>query len=437
MPEFETFIVSEFERFDKQIPQDGGSSDMFVLDDSRLHRLMKMVEFGTYRYALMRDIFTDFINSHHSNIYNDSIYVECSYLTSNGTYSPYERRAMNAECNFSHLFTSVGFDPYIFKSQQQTRTFTDDQLRDFTLNTLRHPTLGISVPDADIKNVTVRTRTFFIKLVFYGGAIASRNPNYGGIQMIVTVSSLMSVHSNPPIILSGVDVQFGIIFIGPVRVVEPKPDTGDVPDLFADATVLATMADYLSLGCIGTSKMAEYTITVKSQQFIAPIDDHFKVINTLCREYVFTYISPANSKHDIVMRLFRGAFDGDHQSNPIIAAITSKWGWDAGTLHSITAFRKRMAVVVDILVSPALNIIYSRRLRGTYAGGADQKTVKRVKKYRYNTSKSRPNKSRPNKSKTKPKTKSKSKSKPKSKSNLKCKRRMNMNTATRRRCRTT
>ena len=432
MPEFETFIVSEFKGFDDEIPQDGGSSDMFVSDDSRLHRLMKMVEFGTYRYALMRDIFTDFINSHHSNIYNDSIYVECSYLMSTGNYSPCERKSMNAECNFSHLFTSAGFDPYIFKSQQQTRTFTDGQLRDFTLNPLRHPTLGISVPDADIKKVTVYTQTFFIKLVFYGREAASRNPNYGGIQMIVTVSSLMSVHSDPPIILSGVDVQFGIIFIGPVRVVEPEPGTGDVPDLFADATVLATMADYLSLGCIGTSKMAEYTITVKSQQFIAPIDDHFKILNTLCREYVFTYISPANSKHDIVMRLFRDAFDGDHQTNRIIEAITSKWRWDLVTLQSITNFRKRMATVLDILVSPALYIIYSRRQSSKYAGGAGQKTVKRVKKYRYNTSKSRPNKSKP-----KPKTKSMSKPRPKSKSNLKCKRRMNMNTATRRRCRST
>jgi hypothetical protein len=176
------------------------------------------------------------------------------------------------------------------------------------------------------------------------------------------------------------------------------------------------------------------------------------------------------------MRLFRGAFENES----IIGAITSKWGWESNILTVLTAFRQKMAIVVDILVSPMLKQSYtvhkedtsdmfpgkqqrladklyrkesnykemSREHRiltakrslvppsdeasgpGMHGGG--RKTVKQVKKYRYNTSKSRPNKSKP-----KPKTKPKTKSKPKSKSNLKCKRRMNMNTATRRRCRTT
>jgi hypothetical protein len=271
--------------------------------------------------------------------------------------------------------------------------------------------------------------------------------------MIVSVSSIAAVDINPPgNIYSGVDVQFGIIFIGPVKVAAAP---GELPTFTADATVLATMADYLSVGCAGTTKMADYTTTSGSkQQFIAPIDDHFKLAAILCDQYILTFISPTNSRHDFIMRLFRGAFDGDHQNNGVIRAITSKWGWDAGTLHSITAFRKRMTIVVDILVSPAIERIYlsnlekdhlhegrpssrpssrpskrrpsshaSKRRRSPPPPHGGRKTVKNMKRYRYNNTSKSKYKSRHNKSK----------SKPKAKSNLKCKRLMNMHTR-RRRC---
>jgi hypothetical protein len=265
--------------------------------------------------------------------------------------------------------------------------------------------------------------------------------------MIVSVSSIAVGKKKPEPsdnydIYSGVDVQFGIIFIGPVKVASSP---SGFPTFTADATVLATMADYLSLGCVGTNKMVDYTVTSGSKQFIAPIDDHFKCVSTLCHEYMFTFISPTNSKHDIIMRLFRDAFENDATIN----AITQKWGWPDTILQSISLFRKRMAICVDILVSPALAPVYLSNLEkdDLHEGRASsrpssrassraskrrhsppppphggRKTVKNMKRYRYNNTSKSKYKSRHNKSKSKPITNSK----------LKCKRRMNMHT--RRRC---
>jgi hypothetical protein len=355
-------------------------------------------------------------------------------------------------------------NPYIFISRRQSDTFSDAQLREFTSDPVFHPTFGFNIPRPALKNITVETKTFFIRLIFYDTINPVRDTEYGGIQMIVSVSSTM-VMAQDRRILSGVDFQFGIIFIGPVRVQYRTTTMGDaVPDLFADATVLATMVDYLSLGCTATTKKAEYTITSRSKQFIAPIEDHFKLIITEDFQYVLTFISPTSSKHDLIMRLFRGAFDGD------FAAITSKWGWDPVTLAALTGFRQKMAEVVRILVSPMLEQSYavhteedtseqSPEVQQVLAKALAEKNRKEQLLYRENrTLKAKRTlprdetlprdsmhdggrktvkrvKSRPNKSKPKPKTKSKPK--PKSKSNLKCKRRMNMNTATRRRCRRT
>ena len=389
-----------------------------------------MAEFGTYRYALMDGIFKDCIDPERG-IYGENIKVECSFLLSDGNYSTGVTRRMNIECDFSDLFLSPDWnttDVYVLVSNRKSKMFTHDQLKEFTAQTV-DPRWGPAIPETKI-NINVTTKTFFIRLIFYHDA-PSRPPHlphnpYGGIQMIISVSSIAAVDINPPgNIYSGVDVQFGIIFIGPVKVAAAP---GGLPTFTADATVLATMADYLSVGCAGTTKMADYTTTSGSkQQFIAPIDDHFKLAAILCDQYILTFISPTNSRHDFIMRLFRHAFDGDHQNNGVIRAITSKWGWDAGTLHSITAFRKRMTIVVDILVSPAIERIYlsnlekddlhqgrpsSRPSKRRHSSHGGRKTVKNMKRY----------KSRHNKSKSKPNAKSK----------LKCKRLMNMHT--RRRC---
>ena len=342
---FKSFIVSEFNGVSK------GSSDTLVRGDTRLHRLMKMVEWGEYRCTLMNDIFKDFIDSE-GGVYSNSIDIECSVLMSNGNYSESVKLRMNSDnCDFSDFVAEA--NPYIFVSRRQSDTFSDTQLIEFTLDSVFHPTFGFSIPRPEVKNITVETKTFFIRLIFYDTIKPSRNTEYGGIQMIVSVSSTMVMAKDRATILSGVDFQFGIIFIGPIRV--KYPIDGTAPDLFADATVLATMVDYLSLGCSATTKKAEYTITSRSKQFIAPIEDHFKVMITEDRDYVLTFISPTSSKHDVIMRLFTRAFEDES----IISKITSKWGWNPATLAALTAFRQKMAEVVGILVSPMLEQSYT------------------------------------------------------------------------------
>jgi hypothetical protein len=112
-----------------------------------------------------------------------------------------------------------------------------------------------------------------------------------------------------------------VISIGPLKVNENG-------SMSTDATILATMCDYLSLGCLGTSKKGEYSLTVAHQQFFDYFDNFFRLIMTECLPYVSTYITPFNSGEDIVMKHLGGVFEnlGD---NPISEAIRGMWDWGA------------------------------------------------------------------------------------------------------------
>jgi hypothetical protein len=123
-----------------------------------------------------------------------------------------------------------------------------------------------------------------------------------------------------PSIPFGVDVQFNVVSIGPLRVNE-----GGV-DMSANATILATMCDYLSLGCMGASKKGEYSLTSGSPQFFDYFDNFFKLINTECFTYVSAYMSPFNCGKDLVMKHFGRVFER-YGDNDISIAIRGLWNW--------------------------------------------------------------------------------------------------------------
>jgi hypothetical protein len=173
--------------------------------------------------------------------------------------------------------------------------------------------------------VKVHNKMFLIRLVFYTTA--------GAIQIVVCVSSTICIASpmgGPPSIPFGVDVQFNVVSIGPLRANE------DGVGMSANATILATMCDYLSLGCMGASKKGEYSLTSGSPQFFDYFDIFFKLINTECFTYVSAYMSPFNCGKDLVMKHFGRVFkdvvpnpNPPHNliPNPISDAIRRRWGW--------------------------------------------------------------------------------------------------------------
>jgi hypothetical protein len=203
---------------------------------------------------------------------------------------------------------------------------------------------------------------FLLRLIF--------STSKAAIQVVVCVSSTICIASpvgGQPYIPFGVDVQFNVVSIGPLGLVSEGR-----ADLSAFATILATMSDYLSLGCMGAAKKGEYSKTAGYQQFLDYLDDYFRTIMTECFTYVSAYISPFNSGRDIVMKHFGRVFEnlGD---NAICAEIRGMWDWwnylqgvqsevcqppgaitDAHIQTAITSGRRNMQVVVVALFDPIL-----------------------------------------------------------------------------------
>jgi hypothetical protein len=115
-------------------------------------------------------------------------------------------------------------------------------------------------------------------------------------------------------------VQFNVVSFGPVDI---DAHGGNAS---AHATILATMCEYFSLGCMGSAKKGEYSLTAGYQQFFDYFDNFFRLIMTECFTYVSAYISPFNSGNDIIMKHFCRVFD-DCGSNPISDTIRGMWGW--------------------------------------------------------------------------------------------------------------
>lgn len=312
------------------IPDD---SDILIIRDSPLYRLVRTLESGVYRHLLMSSILSEYtdVASFPLDIpipqdldpqLNPR--VTCSFLNRDGQYvelpgGPRGPGGLGARaignCDFSDIFQDPLFDPYIFSATRKSMTFPPGILDRYIKNP-SGVTPHTAHADATIP-VKVHNKMFLLRLIF--------STSEGGIQVVVCVSSTICI-ANPgggqaPYIPFGVDVQFNVVSIGPLGLVSEGR-----AGLSAFATILATMSDYLSLGCMGAAKKGEYSKTAGYQQFLDYLDDYFRTIMTECFTYVSAYISPFNSGRDIVMKHFGGVFE-NFGDNPNCDAIRGMWDW--------------------------------------------------------------------------------------------------------------
>jgi hypothetical protein len=356
-------------------------SDILIIRDSPLYRLVRTLESGVYRHLLMSSILNEYtrVASFPLNIppgLELNPRVTCSFLNRDGQYvelpggprGPGGLRAIG-NCDFSGIFQDPLFDPYIFSATRKSMTFPDRILDRYIANpsgVTPHTAHG----DATIP-VKVHNKMFLLRLIF--------STSEGGIQVVVCVSSTICIASpvgGQPYIPFGVDVQFNVVSIGPLGLVSEGQGRAG---LSAFATILATMSDYLSLGCMGAAKKGEYSKTAGYQQFLDYLDDYFRTIMTECFTYVSAYISPFNSGKDIVMKHFGGVFENLGDDNPICDAIRGMWDWlnylqgvqnevcaprgaitDAVIQTAITSGRRNMQVVVVALFDPILGQLDAR-----------------------------------------------------------------------------
>ena len=338
-----------------------------LVKDSPLYKLTRTLESGIYRHLIMSSILDEYTRmpSYPINIPQDfdpvlNPQVTCSFLNSEGQYvelpGGFGARQLG-NCDFSGIFQHPSFNPYIFSATRKSMTFPHDVLEGYMQDPRRvHP--QTAARDATIP-VKVHTKMFLVRLVF--------STTFSAIQIVVCVSSTICVASpvgGQPYISFGVDVQFNVVSIGPIN-------TGQGGSMSTDATILATMCDYFSLGCMGAAKKGEYSLTAGYQQFFDYFDNFFRNIITECISYVSAYISPFNCRTDLVMKHFGRVFD-DVGDNPISAAIRGMWGWwdylqhvqpdvcvvggiNAASIETaITSGRRDMQLVVQALFDPIL-----------------------------------------------------------------------------------
>ena len=344
-----------------------------------LYRLIRTLELGIYRDLIMSSMFDKYteISSYPLNLPMISRMdpsVRCSFLNSNGQYVEIlggSRDGRRGNCDFSGIFENPLFEPHVFFAKRTSKTFSISTLERH-IQAPQNVTPHQAFTDANIP-VNVHNKMFLVRLVFSNGL--------GAIQIVVCVSSTICVArpiGRNAYISFGVDVQMNVISIGPLKV-------DDRGSMSTDATILATMCDYLSLGCLGASKKGEYSLTVAHQQFFDYFDNFFRPNITECLYYVSTYITPFNSSEDIVMKHLGGVFEnlGD---NPISDAIRGMWEWGAylqrvesdvcGPGKSITAEiieaaitsgRRDMQVVVKALFNPIMERLDAQHV-GEFTG---------------------------------------------------------------------
>jgi hypothetical protein len=362
----------------------GGGYSIVTFKDNQWHarplyRLIRTLELGIYRDLIMSSMFDKYtgISSYPLNLpmisrMDPNPSVRCSFLNSNGQYveiGPRDGRRGNYD--FSGIFQNPLFEPHVFFAIRKNKIFSRETLERY-IQSPQSVTPERAFTDANIP-VNVHNKMFLVRLVFSNGS--------GAIQIVVCVSSTICVAKPPgggPYISFGVDVQLNVISIGPLKV-------DDRGSMSTDATILATMCDYLSLGCMGASKKGEYSLTVGHQQFFDYFDNYFRTVITECRDYVSTYMSPFNCNEDLVMKHLGGVFEnlGD---NPISDAIRRIWGWwdhlrrvesDVCGLGksiteeiieaAITSGRRDMQVVVKALFNPIMEILDAQHV-GEFTG---------------------------------------------------------------------
>lgn len=348
----------------------GDGSDILIIRDSPLYRLVRTLESGVYRHLLMSSILYEYteVSSFPLDIPRNSDpdlnpQVTCSFLNSDGQYVEVPGGFVfvpgqgfvdsGRNCDFSGIFQHPLFDPYIFSATRKSMMFPPGTLDRYIANPR-----GVSPQGAHAEAtipVKVHNKMFLLRLIF--------STSKGAIQVVVCISSSICIASpvgGVPYIPFGVDVQFNVVSIGPLGPAQSEPGDRAV-GLSAFATILATMSDYLSLGCMGAAKKGEYSKTAAYQQFLDYLDDYFRTIMTECFTYVSAYTSPFNSGKDIVMKHFGGVFEslGD---NLISEAIRELWDWfqysPTGELEGYLPHVQRQVCSknngVDGLLTPAM-----------------------------------------------------------------------------------
>lgn len=368
-----------------------------IIPDSPLFRLTRTIDSGIYRNIVMSSIFDEYTQmpTFPLNITPElepelMPQVKCSFLNENGQYVEVPGGIGSGDnCDFSGIFIHPLFQPYIFSATRKSMTFPPDILEKYVLNPkIVSPERANTEATIPVK---VHNKMFLLRLIFY--------TNRGTIQVILCVSSTICiarpVGGNPsrpvggnPYCPFGVDVQFNVASIGPLS--RPKSQSEESNGLSTLATILATMNDYLSLGCMVAAKKGEYSKTAGHQQFLDYFDDYFRTIMTECFTYVSAYISPFNCGKDLVMKHFGRVFEkfGD---NDISDAIRQKWDWfqylqdvqsdvciPTGIItpemikNATTSGRRNMQIVVQTFFDPILGILDDQALGLVTDGGKSE-----------------------------------------------------------------
>jgi hypothetical protein len=308
---------------------DGLITTIAIIKDSPVYRLIRTLETGEYRHLIMSSMLDEYtgmtsfpvrITPGLGGVLTPR--VSCAFLNSDGQYVELPGgfgEGSLGNCDFSGVFQHPLFDPYIFSATRKSMTFPRRTLEVY-IQRSQFVTPDQAAQDATIP-VKVHNKMFLIRLIFY--------TTTGAIQIVVCVSSTICIASpmgGPPSIPFGVDVQFNVVSIGPLDPFGVNPDGSVKVDMSTNATILATMCDYLSLGCMGASKKGEYSLTSGSPQFFDYFDNFFKLINTECFTYVSAYMSPFNCGKDLVMKHFGRVFE-EYGDNDISIAIRGLWNW--------------------------------------------------------------------------------------------------------------
>ena len=347
---------------------------------SPLYRIIRTLESGIYRHLLMSSMLDEYTGMKSYPLGIESTdpplnpRVSCAFLNDDGQYVELPgglNFGGDSRGNFDFsgvfgIFQDPLVRPYIFSATRKSMTFPETILNNYIQDPTR-VTAQRAASDATIP-VKVHTKMFLLRLVFSTTA--------GAIQIIVCVSSTISVAS--PISVGGfpscpfgVDVQFNVVSIGPLNV--------DRGSMSTNATILATMHNYLSLGCMVAAKKGEYASTSGYTQFFDYFDYFFKLINTECFTYVSAYMSPFNCGKDLIMKHFGRVFENS-DVNPISAAIRGLWDWFPYLVHvqpdvcsknggadglltpamiekAITSGRRNMQMVVGVFFDPILGVL--------------------------------------------------------------------------------
>ena len=294
-----SFIISPSVRFGERHPDRApllifDADGEVIVPDSPLDRLRRISDSGIYRHMLMSGILDEctrmstFPLSMPEGLRNQAggplnPQVRCSFLNSDGQYVEVPGGGLGGfggNYDFSGIFQSPSFRPYVFTATRNSKTFPEATLREY-MDILRRVNPRSASFDANIPT-KVHTKMFLLRLIF--------STSEGAIQIIVCVSSTICVASpggGIPFVSFGVDVQFNVVSIGPV---DTDAHGGNAS---AHATILATMCEYFSLGCMGSAKKGEYSLTAGYQQFFDYFDNFFRLIMTECFTYVSAYISPS------------------------------------------------------------------------------------------------------------------------------------------------